>query len=173
MFCSACGQPLDASQTICQKCGRQVIPVASPAPVPYAHTRVRRHVHTLAILWIVYSLWILLHWVIAVGSLAGAFSNWARMGHGFDGLYAFPFMHATWLVPLITAVLVGRAILCVVTGISLLRRAPWARTLAIVTAFLTLIRPLTGTALAIYTLWVLLPSASGQEYEQIVVQQAV
>ncbi len=173
MYCSACGQPLDASQTICQKCRRQVTSVASPAPVPYAHTRVHRHVHTLAILWIVYSLWILLHWVIAVGSLAGAFSNWARMGHGFDGLYAFPFMHATWLVPLITAVLVGRAILCVVTGISLLRRAPWARTLAIVTAFLTLIRPLTGTALAIYTLWVLLPSASGQEYEQIVVHQAV
>ena len=169
MFCSACGQPLDASQTICQKCGRQVTPIASPARVPYAHTRVHRHVNTLAILWIVYSLWILLHWVIALGSLAGAFSNWARMGHGFDGLYAFPFMHATWLVPLITGVLVGRAILCVVTGISLLRRAPWARTLAIVTAFLTLIRPLTGTALAIYTLWVLLPSASGQEYEQIVV----
>jgi hypothetical protein len=39
--------------------------------------------------------------------------------------------------------------------------------LAIVTAFLTLIRPFTGTALAIYTLWVLLPGASGQEYDQI------
>ena len=39
--------------------------------------------------------------------------------------------------------------------------------LAIVCAFLTLIRPFLGTALAIYTLWVLLPSASGQEYEQL------
>jgi hypothetical protein len=75
-------------------------------------------------------------------------------------------------VPLITAVLAGRALLCVVTGISLLRRAPWARTLAIVTAFLTLIDPLTGTALAIYTLWVFLPSASGQEYDRIIVRQA-
>jgi hypothetical protein len=53
-----------------------------------------------------------------------------------------------------------------VTGISLLRRAPWARTLAIITAFLALIHPFTGTLLGIYTLWVLLPSASGQEYEQ-------
>ena len=91
------------------------------------------------------------------------------MSHGFDGLYAFPFFHATWLVPLITAVLVGRAILCLVTGISLLRRASWARMLAIVTAFLALIHPFAGTVLGIYTLWVLLPSASGQEYEQIVV----
>jgi hypothetical protein len=56
-----------------------------------------------------------------------------------------------------------------VTGIGLLRREPWARTLAIVTAFLALIHPFTGTILGIYTLWVLLPSASGQEYEQIVV----
>jgi hypothetical protein len=55
-----------------------------------------------------------------------------------------------------------------VTGISLLRRARWARTLAILTAFLALIHPFTGTVLGIYTLWVLLPSASGQEYEQIV-----
>jgi hypothetical protein len=173
MYCSACGQPLDASQTICRKCGRQVVPIASPASVPYFHTRVHRHVHTVAILWIAYSFWMLLHWAIAVGFLAGVFSHWGRMGHGFDEPYIFPFMHATWLVPLITGVLVGRAILCVVTGISLLRRAPWARTLALVTAFLTLIRPLTGTALAIYTLWVLLPPASGQEYEQVVVQQAV
>jgi hypothetical protein len=57
----------------------------------------------------------------------------------------------------------------VVTGISLLRRASWARTLAIVTAFLALIHPIAGTILGIYTLWVLLPFASGQEYDQMVV----
>jgi hypothetical protein len=124
---------------------------------------------TTAILWIAYSLWILLHWIIAVGFLAGAYTNWAQMNHGFDGLYAFPFFHATWLVPLITGILVGRAILCLVTGVSLLRHTSWARTLAIITAFLALIHPFTGTLLGIYTLWVLLPSASGQEYEQIVV----
>lgn len=74
-----------------------------------------------------------------------------------------------WLPGFITALVFGRALLAVVTGISLLRRAPWARTLAIVTSFLTLIKPLTGTILAIYTLWVLLPAHSGQEYEQIAV----
>jgi predicted nucleic acid-binding Zn ribbon protein len=169
MYCSVCGQPLDPGQTICQKCGRQIAPIASYAPVSYPRNRVHRHMHVMAILWIVYSLWILLHWVIAVGFLAGAYTNWAHTSHGFDGFYAFPFFQATWLVPLIAAVLVGRAILCLVTGISLLRHASWARILAIVTAFLALIHPIIGTVLGIYTLWVLLPSASGQEYEQIVV----
>jgi hypothetical protein len=58
---------------------------------------------------------------------------------------------------------------CLVTGISLLRHASWARMLAIITAFLALIHPISGTILGIYTLWVLLPAASGQEYEQLVV----
>jgi hypothetical protein len=169
MYCSACGQPMDASQAICQKCGRTSAPIASYAPPSYPRNRVHRHMQAVAILWIAYSLWIVLHWVIAVGFLSGALTHWGHMSHGFDGFYGFPFFHATWLVPLITAVLVGRAILCVVTGISLLRRAPWARTLALVTAFLALIHPFTGTILGIYTLWVLLPAASGQEYEQMAV----
>ncbi len=169
MYCSACGQPMDASQTICQKCGRQSTPIVSPAPLSYQGSRVHRHMQAVAILWIVYSLWILLHWAIAVGFLAGTFTHWGHLRTGFDGMDSFPFFHATWLVPLITAVLVGRAILCLATGISLLRRASWARILAIVTAFLALIHPITGTILGIYTLWVLLPSASGQEYDQMVV----
>jgi hypothetical protein len=169
MYCSACGQPMDVSQTVCQKCGRQSTPIASSAPALYQGNRVHRHMYTVGILWIAYSLWILLHWAIAVGVLAGVFSNWGHIGHGFDGFYGFPFFHATWLVPLITAVLVGRAILCLVSGISLLRRASWARILAIVTAFLALIHPIAGAILGIYTLWVLLPSASGQEYDQMVV----
>ncbi len=169
MYCSACGQPMDASQTTCRMCGRQSAPIASYGPVSYPRNRVHRHTHTVAILWIAYSLWILLHWAIAVGFLAGAFTNWDHMSHGFDGLYGFPFFRATWLVPLLTVVLVGRAILCLVTGISLLRRASFARILAIVAAFLALIHPFAGTILGIYTLWVLLPSASGQEYDQMVV----
>ena len=63
MYCSACGQPMDASQPICQKCGRQSAPIASYAPVSYPRNRVHRHMHAMAILWIAYSLWILLHWI--------------------------------------------------------------------------------------------------------------
>jgi hypothetical protein len=169
MYCSACGQPLDASQTMCQRCGRQSAPFASHAPVDYQRNRVHRHMQALAVLWIAYSFWILLHWAIAVGVLSGVFTHLAHHSHAFGGDYDFPFLHASWLVPLITIFLVGRAILCLVTGISLLRRPPWARMLAIVAAFLALIHPIGGTILGIYTLWVLLPAASGQEYEQMAV----
>jgi hypothetical protein len=168
MFCSACGQPIDAYQPFCPRCGRQVTPIATATPPPWVWTRVHRHVHTLGILWIAYASLTMLSWLVAVGVLEGAFHNWGfPFGRGFDGFYSFPFGHMPWLVPVITVVLAGRAVLCFVTGIALLRRAQWARVLAIVTAFLTLIRPFLGTALAIYTLWVLLPGASGQEYEQI------
>jgi hypothetical protein len=89
MYCSTCGQPLGASQAICQKCGRQSAPIASYGPVSYHRHRVHRHMQTVAILWIACSLWILLHWAIAVGFVAGAFTDWVHMSHSFDGLYGF------------------------------------------------------------------------------------
>jgi hypothetical protein len=167
MYCSACGQPIDPYQPFCSRCGRQVTPIAAPAPPPWIWTRVHRHIHTLGILWIVYAGYTLLTWMVAIPFLSGMFHDWGvPLGHGWDG-FTFPFERMPWLIPMITAITAVRAVLCLVTGIALLRRAHWARPLAIVAAFLTLIKPLTGTALAIYTLWVLLPSASGQEYDQI------
>jgi hypothetical protein len=49
----------------------------------------------------------------------------------------------------------------------LFERQPWARTLGIVVSFLALLRMPFGTALGIYTLWVLLPESSAREYEVI------
>jgi len=170
MYCSACGQMIDPYQPYCPRCGRQVTPIATPTPPPWTWTRVQRHVHTLGILWIVYAAWMLLGWLMALPFLAGIFHGWSfPMHHGYDGFYGFgfPFGHMPWFVPFVTAILTARAVLCVVTGIALLRRTSWGRTLAIVTAILTLIRPVTGTILSIYTLWVLLPGASGQEYQGI------
>lgn len=171
MYCSACGQAINAYEPFCPRCGRQATPISTPTPPPWSWTRVHRHVHTLGILWLAYAGWTMLHWLMVAPFLAGMFQGWNfPFGHGLDGfysLYGLPFSRMPWFIPLVTTILAVRALLCVVTGIALLRRAPWARALAIVTAFLTLIRPFTGTALAIYTLWVLLPSASGQEYEQI------
>ena len=127
MFCSACGQPIDAWQPFCPRCGRQVTPIPTATPPPWIWTRVHRHVHSLGILWIAYAGWTLLHWFVAVGFLAGAFHNWGfPFEHGF-GFYSFPFENMPWLIPIITTILLVRAVLCVVTGIALLRRAPWAR----------------------------------------------
>lgn len=166
MYCSACGQPMDPYQPYCPRCGRQMTAIPTAPPPPWVWSRVHRHVHTLGILWLAYAGWTLLHWMLVAPFLSGMVGGWFPFHRGFDG-FVFPFEHMPWFIPLITIILAFRAILCLVTGFALLRRYPWARALAIVTAFLTLIRPITGTILAIYTLWVLLPGASGQEYDQI------
>jgi hypothetical protein len=122
---------------------------------------------SLSVLWIAYALWTFLSWLLALSIFGHSFFG-GYFGHWNHGPWGeFPFSHMPWLLPVITIVVIGRAILSLVTGLALVNRAPWARIFAIVVAFLTLIKPITGTALAIYTLWVLLPGPSGQEYEQI------
>ena len=49
----------------------------------------------------------------------------------------------------------------------LFEREPWARFLGLVLGFLALVRFPFGTALGIYTLWVLLPESSGKEYDRL------
>ena len=73
----------------------------------------------------------------------------------------------TSLLPVIAVYTVITAALALLVGYSLLTRRPWGRTLAIVVGILTLLKPLLGTALGIYTLWVLAPSVSGYEYDAI------
>jgi ABC-type spermidine/putrescine transport system permease subunit II len=62
------------------------------------------------------------------------------------------------------------AVLMAVTGFlagfGLLERRPWARSLTIVLAVIALLHPPFGTALGIYTLWVLLPTESEDEYRR-------
>lgn len=166
MYCSGCGQLIPSGQQFCPNCGRPVVVAPTPpAPPPYFYTRVHRHIQALSILWFAYAAWTLLGWLIAMSIFGGMFHSY--FGHWNHEPWVGPFHGIPWLVPLITLILIGRVILCVVTGLALLNRARWARILAIVAAFLTIFKLFSGTALAIYTLWVLLPSASGQEYEQM------
>jgi hypothetical protein len=49
-----------------------------------------------------------------------------------------------------------------------MRREPWARVLTLVLAFLVLfINIPVGTAVGVYTMWVLLPHESEREYEAL------
>lgn len=177
MYCSGCGQLIESGQQACPRCGR---PVSPAEPVSYAPAapyppRVARHLQTLGVLWLVYAGWSLLRWAMAATFLAGLFGmhgSWI-WGHNMGpfGMGPFcpgaPFMHLSWLLPLITVITVGRAALAVITGIALLNHAPWGRVLAIVTGVLTVLKPITGTLLAAYTLWVLVPGHSAQEYDQL------
>jgi hypothetical protein len=58
-------------------------------------------------------------------------------------------------------------VLHLVLAWGLFERESWARTLGLVLGFLALLRFPLGTALGIYTLWVLLPQNSGREYERL------
>ena len=170
MYCGGCGQLVPPGQQFCPNCGRPVVQ-ASPTPAvpaPYFYTRVHRNIQALSILWIAYGVWTLLGWLIAMSIFGGAFGNYfGHWNHGPWGEFG-PFSNIPWLIPFITAIVICRTILSVATGIALVYRASWARILAIVAAFLTLLKPPLGTALAIYTLWALLPGPSGQEYDHMV-----
>ena len=72
-----------------------------------------------------------------------------------------------WGLLLTNGFLVVGSIIAAIVGYSLLTRRAWGRVLAIVAAVLVLFKPILGTALGIYTLWVLAPSVSGMEYDSI------
>jgi hypothetical protein len=139
------------------------------APVPVLYTRVHRHAQTLGILWLVFAGWTVVQGLIALAFLTGASDHWGWGWSGHTHMMFFPFWggHMAWLGPIVLVVTCFRAILSAVTGIALMQRQPWGRVLAIVAAVLTLIKPIFGTVLAIYTLWVLAPRLSGQEWDQM------
>jgi len=74
-----------------------------------------------------------------------------------------------WLHPFLSfigIVVIVKAAAGFLAGWGLLQREPWARMLTIILAFLALFSIPFGTALGIYTLWVLLPAESDQEYQE-------
>ena len=48
-----------------------------------------------------------------------------------------------------------------------MQRAPWARTAGIILGVLALFHPPFGTALGVYSLWVLLADENGEEYRYL------
>jgi hypothetical protein len=131
---------------------------AYPLPSP----RVQRNLQPLGILWCVFGAYRL------IGGLVGMFFLRTFTMHGFEG-NGWPFGRE-WmasLLPFIAVYTVCVAALALLVGYSLLTRRPWGRMVAIVVGVLTLLKPLLGTALGIYTLWVLAPSASAAEYDAI------
>jgi hypothetical protein len=121
-------------------------------------------VQTLAVLWLAYSLFAVLAWFVAMPFL-GFISRHA--GHGFgQGVFPLP-VPLPWILSVATITIYVRSALGLLVGFGLLRLERWARILALVVAILSLIKLPFGTALGIYTLWVLLPGQSGQEYDAL------
>jgi hypothetical protein len=158
MFCDACGAALQPGQAYCTRCSKQVI-----GPVVEGSGRVARHTHLLGILWIAYS---------AISGIGGiVLMIVARTVFGPFGLPRMPGggppMFIRPLLSAIAVVLLCKAAVGIAAGLGLLQRQDWGRILAIVVGAVSLINVPFGTAIGVYTLWVLVSPGADKEYEAL------
>ncbi|MGA2902099.1 MAG: hypothetical protein ABSF40_17890 [Candidatus Acidiferrales bacterium] len=162
MFCDGCGSAVQAGQPFCSSCGKQIL--GSLVAMHPRRGRVQQHIHLVGIFWFAISafnsligvvLYILANTLLAPGGGAGA---------------------PPFLCPLLSAIAVivlSGSALGFFAGWGLLHREPWARILALVLAFVVMfINIPLGTAVGVYTMWVLLPRESEEEYDALVVARA-
>jgi hypothetical protein len=185
-FCSNCGAPVEPPPLVqaappvyaappagaygappAGAYGAPPNPYGVPPPAFY-EARVSRHVQTLGILWCVFGAYRALAGVVAMLFLMGIATPPFMGGMGSRGMSFLPFAPVMGGLAAVAGVFIlFSSCLAFLTGYALLTRKPWGRVIAIVTAILSLIKIFFGTALGIYTLWVLAPSASGMEYDAI------
>jgi len=160
MFCDRCGAAVQPDQRFCGRCGKEFSAVAYAYPQP---NRVQAHIRLLGILWLALS---------ALNAVAGIVL-FVLANTLFAHLHELPnvppdvpagFLHA--LFSAIGGFVLLKAAFGFFAGWGLLQREPWARMMTIVLSFIALFNIPLGTALGIYSLWVLLPAQSELEYEQ-------
>ncbi|HEX2664070.1 MAG TPA: zinc-ribbon domain-containing protein [Candidatus Acidoferrum sp.] len=174
MFCDRCGTPLASGAQFCTSCGKAVapgaVPPATPAVASPPQGRVRKHIHLLATLWLVNGVLRLagVAWLMLFG---GTFFPWLRGRIGPD---AWPLGPGWGLDSLLSGGFFSLGIFLGFFGVlhlalawGLFERQSWARILGLVLGILALLRFPFGTALGIYTLWVLAPEPSAREYDQL------
>ena len=187
MYCAHCGAQVMPGQIFCSKCGQAIsgapapASMATPAPSPQSSigptslpaqtspsagfarpSRVARHVSVLGALWIALSVLRLIPGV--------ALMVFGHMRFPFM-LMPIPEPMRLFLAPFLGTIgllISGFAIAGVIAGWGLLAHYPWARMLAIVLGCISLIHFPFGTALGIYTLWVLIPEHAEAEYQRLV-----
>jgi hypothetical protein len=125
-----------------------------------------RHIKVLGILWIIYS------GLRLIPGFAMLFLGRLRFlpllmpvpgwGRAFVGQFLFGF----------GLLVLGFATLGVIAGVGLMLYSPWARILTIVLACINLIHLPFGTALGVYSLWVLFSSGADREYQRLRMPQA-
>ena len=184
MVCQACHATVAPDVRFCPNCGAPVVSVAqmppqhvAPGPPPFygdprgLRPRVARHLQVLSILWLVFGAYRVLGGVLGMFFLRTFATNaWGPGGFPFGGHSAFPPAWMAFLLPFIAITTALSALLALLSGYGLMTRRTWGRTLAIVAAIFALLKFPVGTALGIYTLWVLAPGESGTEYEAMATQ---
>lgn len=166
MFCNQCGAPLPAGVMYCNQCGKAVGTAPPPGAAPnfapaVAMGRVAQHRNVLGVLWLVLGLLGLIGAFVLL--TISSFRPW-------ENPWSPPTPTPDFIVPLLTSIGLGLLIfslLRVVAGVGLLQTQSWARLLTIVLGVVSLIEVPLGTALGIYTLWVLVPQSSEAEFHRL------
>lgn len=166
MYCDGCGTAVQPGQTFCSKCGKQILgPVVA---TQMRAGRVQEHVRLLGILWLAFS---------AFNTIGAAILYVIANTLFARGEFVAPDSHTAFLRPLLSVVaiiLLAKGALGFIAGWGLLQHDRWARIITLVLAFVSMFTNIPfGTALGIYTMWVLLPARSEQEYDALVETRAV
>jgi hypothetical protein len=175
MFCEQCGTEAAAGARFCSNCGRpfpglvhQATSAIPRTPVYVAPSnRVNENIRVLGVLWIVYGAFYALSvaWIWFVGrtvlpsvlsAVAPHFVFGDPLSRIVQGGLAF-----------VSGLFVLEALLAFFAAWGLLERQSWGRIVAIIAGIFSLWRIPFGTALGVYTLWVLLPASSEAEYRNL------
>jgi predicted nucleic acid-binding Zn ribbon protein len=166
MFCDGCGSAVQPGQAFCSRCGKQVVGLVMADQL--RRSRVQEHIHLLGILWLAISAFNTIGAVVVFIIANTLFSHLHEMGA--PPQMPTGFLHV--LLSVIALFILVKAACGFIAGWGLLQREPWARVLALVMGFLSLFNIPFGTAVGIYTMWVLLPGPSQQQYDALVAHRA-
>ncbi len=149
MFCDRCGAKLVTGAQSCPSCGKSFAPFMPPK------RGIEGHVRLLGILCLAH----------AAFQAGPGLLLLTIFGSRFLPPEVPQFMRV--FLPFIGGLLVAAGALSVLVGIGLLMRLGWARIAALIAGAIGLINIPFGTALGIYTMWVLLPADHEQKYRAL------
>ena len=160
MFCDGCGTVVQPGQAFCSKCGKQIVgPISVMQPLP---GRVKGHVRLLGLFWLAFSAFNTVGAVILYVIANTIFARVNEMGAPSGPAFLRP------LLSVVAILLFAKASIGFIAGWGLLQHEKWARILALVLAFISLFTNIPfGTALGVYTMWVLLSADSEHEYDAL------
>lgn len=163
MFCDRCGTELRPGQGFCGGCGRQISgPAAPPSPLP---NRVQQNIRLAGILWLVFSGLEIVGGVFMLMIANTVLLFWPQTGNAPPPV---PIGVLRLFFSAIAFLILAKAVVGLFAGWGLLQRQSWARILTIILSFFAVLGFPLGTALGVFSLWVLLSEQSEREYARLV-----